>query len=336
MSLIILESVSGEGFLSFYDPFKFFPSKYEGRSLQIDGFIKGEDGQLLIATLRNASISSILFGVLYSEFLGFACPWKPILFARHLNIGAHATGHGPMIPELMVMAAWIGIFHITLGRAIGMANHARQDHGSHRVKAVMANAGWLCVLWGILLLIWSMFPMPLMPDLTGMPAIVLGLNAAAIVGMAAMIAGVIFIARESALEIVELPTIFSHSLSYSRLVAVGLSSVAIAMVVNYIAIGMLIEPQLENITLISVGHWLESRVSVRASSALRKLLNLAPATARRRHPEGGETEMPVAELRPGDEVVLRPGDRIPTDGVVWRDSRRWTSQCLPVKVSREK
>jgi len=68
------------------------------------------------------------------------------------------------------------------------------------------------------------------------------------------------------------------------------------------------------ITLISVGHWLESRASARASSALRQLLNLAPALARRRDPGGVEREVPVAELRAGDRVVLRPGDRVPTAG----------------------
>jgi Cu+-exporting ATPase len=70
------------------------------------------------------------------------------------------------------------------------------------------------------------------------------------------------------------------------------------------------------ITLVSLGHWIESRVSTRASSALRQLLDLAPALARRRNPSGTETEVPVAELRAGDRVVLRPGDRIPTDGEV--------------------
>ncbi len=70
------------------------------------------------------------------------------------------------------------------------------------------------------------------------------------------------------------------------------------------------------ITLISVGHWLESRVSARASSALRQLLDLAPALARRRDPTGAETEVPVSELRADDLIALRPGDRVPTDGEV--------------------
>jgi P-type Cu+ transporter len=70
------------------------------------------------------------------------------------------------------------------------------------------------------------------------------------------------------------------------------------------------------ITLVSVGHWIESRVSARASLALRNLLDLAPAIAIRRDAGGSETQVPVAELVPGDLVILRPGDRVPTDGEV--------------------
>jgi V/A-type H+-transporting ATPase subunit I len=52
--------------------------------------------------------------------------------------------------------------------------------------------------------------------------------------------------------VIELPSIISHVLSYSRLVAVGLSSVAIAMVVNFLSITMFIEPQLENLSVFGV------------------------------------------------------------------------------------
>ncbi|HXG49759.1 MAG TPA: heavy metal translocating P-type ATPase, partial [Methylomirabilota bacterium] len=70
------------------------------------------------------------------------------------------------------------------------------------------------------------------------------------------------------------------------------------------------------ITLISVGHWLEARVSERASTSLRALLELAPATARQCNAAGAEIEVPVAALKIGDRVALRPGDRVPVDGVV--------------------
>ena len=214
-------------------------------------FVKGEEGRQLLVVLRNASIASIFFGVLYSEFLGFPCPWAYVLPSRHLNIGGEG-GHGPNIPGLMMVAIWIGIIHITLGRVLGMVNHARQDHGDHRIKAVLANAGWILVMWGILMMIWSIVQLPYMPDFTTLPPVVMNLNVTAIVGALMLVIGALFIARDSGLELVELPTIISHTLSYSRLVAVGLSSVAIAMVVNYIAIGMLIEPQLENISLVGV------------------------------------------------------------------------------------
>jgi V/A-type H+-transporting ATPase subunit I len=97
-----------------------------------------------------------------------------------------------------------------------------------------------------------MFPLPLMPDLRGLPAVAGFVNVAGIIGAVLLLLGILFIARENALEIVEMPTIISHTLSYARLVAVGLSSVAIAMVVNFIAVGMVIEPQLENITPLGV------------------------------------------------------------------------------------
>jgi len=70
------------------------------------------------------------------------------------------------------------------------------------------------------------------------------------------------------------------------------------------------------ITLISLGHWIEARMGARASSALKALLQLAPQTARRRETDSSELEVSVAVLQPGDVVILKPGDRVPTDGEV--------------------
>ena len=92
------------------------------------------------------------------------------------------------------------------------------------------------------------------------------------------------------------------------------------------------------ITLISLGHWVESRVSLRASSALRKLLQLTPALARRRSDDGAELQVPVADLHINDTVALRPGDRIPTDGSVLEgqsavDESMLTGESIPVDKS---
>jgi V/A-type H+-transporting ATPase subunit I len=222
-----------------------------GLSLVLRHYIKRGDGAQLVNLLTIFAISSIIFGILFSEFLGFKLPWEPLIFSRHMNIGT-SEGEGAAIPALMVMSIWIGIVYITLGRVLGIINHARMDHGSHRTKAVLANVGWIFVMWGILFMIWSAFPIPYMPDFTVFPAIVAGLNIAAIIGAVMLVLGIVFIARDSPLEIVEVPTIISHTLSFARLVAVGLSSVAIAMVVNLIAIGMIITPQLQNFTPVSI------------------------------------------------------------------------------------
>ncbi|VVM04979.1 H+-transporting ATPase [Methylacidimicrobium cyclopophantes] len=92
------------------------------------------------------------------------------------------------------------------------------------------------------------------------------------------------------------------------------------------------------LTLVSVGHWLEARVSLRASRTLRTLLALAPPKARRRLPDGREEEVPVEELQKGDLVVLAPGDRVPVDGVLAEgkgilDESMLTGESQPVEKS---
>jgi P-type Cu+ transporter len=89
------------------------------------------------------------------------------------------------------------------------------------------------------------------------------------------------------------------------------------------------------ITLISLGHWVEARTSVKAESSLQALLHLAPSMARRRNPNGTETEVPVRELQVNETVVLKPGDHVPVDGAVTEgdstvDESMLTGESLPV------
>ncbi|MDB6121431.1 MAG: Cu+-exporting ATPase [Pedosphaera sp.] len=90
------------------------------------------------------------------------------------------------------------------------------------------------------------------------------------------------------------------------------------------------------ITLISLGHWVESRTSAKAEGSLQALLHLAPQMARRRNADGNEAEVPVRELRVNDLVVLKPGDHVPTDGVVVEgeatvDESMLTGESIPVE-----
>ncbi|HTY53429.1 MAG TPA: V-type ATP synthase subunit I [Methanomicrobiales archaeon] len=205
------------------------------------------DAKRLFTVLRNCSISSIIFGLLFSEFFGAELPWHPILFSRHLVIGE--AGEGPNIVGLIVLSVWIAVAQLTLGRALSAVNHS---HGHHGIRGVLGQLGWIATMWGILVLIWSIFPIPYMPDLTVFPAIVAGLSVTGIAGIVLILLGIVFIGMESPLELIELPSIVSNAMSYARLAAVGLSSVVIAIVINYIAIGKLIQPSLAHLSIVGI------------------------------------------------------------------------------------
>ncbi len=69
------------------------------------------------------------------------------------------------------------------------------------------------------------------------------------------------------------------------------------------------------VTLVLLGRLLELKARGRTSDAIKKLVNLTPKTARVIR-DGSEMDIPVEEVLPGDNVLVRPGGRIPTDGTV--------------------
>jgi Cu+-exporting ATPase len=90
------------------------------------------------------------------------------------------------------------------------------------------------------------------------------------------------------------------------------------------------------ITLILIGRLLETRTKEKASSAVRKLLDLQPKMAKVIKNEGGvEEDVPIEEVQEGDVMVIRPGERIPTDGIVTEgsssiDESAITGESIPV------
>src|SRR6267378_1439204 len=75
----------------------------------------------------------------------------------------------------------------------------------------------------------------------------------------------------------------------------------------------------ETATLIDImllGHWIEMRSVLGASRALEQLVRLLPAEAHRVRPDGSIEEVPLDALHPGDRVLVKPGEKIPTDGLV--------------------
>ena len=101
--------------------------------------------------------------------------------------------------------------------------------------------------------------------------------------------------------------------------------------------GVYFEASAVIIVLVLLGRMLEARARGRASDAIRKLMNLQPPVAR--VVRGGvESEIPLAEVVVGDQVIVRPGERVPVDGVVREgaseiDESMLTGESLPVVKS---
>jgi len=95
-------------------------------------------------------------------------------------------------------------------------------------------------------------------------------------------------------------------------------------------------------TLIDVmllGHWIEMKSILGASRALEELVKLIPSEAHLIKENGEIVDVPTPQLKPGDKILVRPGERIPTDGVVVKgttsvDESMLTGESLPVPKSQ--
>ena len=99
--------------------------------------------------------------------------------------------------------------------------------------------------------------------------------------------------------------------------------------VYYEAVGVIL-------TLVLLGRYLETRARGKTSAAIRKLLDLAPKTARLVTNGGVEREVPLSEVPVGARLVVKPGDAVPVDGIVrsgWSavDESMVTGESIPVE-----
>jgi P-type Cu+ transporter len=134
-----------------------------------------------------------------------------------------------------------------------------------------------------------------------------------------------------------------RSASMSTLVSIGTNaayffSVALTLSPHtFMALGAMpyFETSAVVITLVALGRWLEARARGRTSEAIRRLVALAPRTARVLR-NGAEVEVPTAAVAVGDLVRIRPGERVPVDGEVVEgastlDESMLTGESLPVE-----
>jgi P-type Cu+ transporter len=89
-------------------------------------------------------------------------------------------------------------------------------------------------------------------------------------------------------------------------------------------------------TLVLLGQVLELRARSQTGAAIRSLLELAPKTARRVRPDGADEDVSLDQVRPGDRLRVRPGEKIPLDGIVEEggsavDESMVTGEPIPVE-----
>lgn len=182
---------------------------------------------------------SILLGVIYGEFFGF-----PIFNVEH-EIGF--LGEGPSIggqqlpvhrlgrvQDLLLITLIIGILHILSGLVIGFRNQVKEHDMKH---AIYAKGSWIMILIGGVAAIAKL--MPAMMAKTGVP----NSDPIFIAGGVLALAGIVLLIKgEGFISILEIPTILSNVLSYSRILAIGLSSAGIALAVNKLSMSLFIAP----------------------------------------------------------------------------------------------
>ena len=104
------------------------------------------------------------------------------------------------------------------------------------------------------------------------------------------------------------------------------------------ALALYFEPAAVIVTLVLLGQVLELRARSQTSGAIRALLGLAPKTARVIRPDGVEADVPLAEIHIGDRMRVRPGEKVPVDGIVlegtsYVDESMITGEPVPVQKS---
>jgi Cu+-exporting ATPase len=92
-------------------------------------------------------------------------------------------------------------------------------------------------------------------------------------------------------------------------------------------------------TLVLLGQVMELRARSRTGAAIKALLGLAPKTARLIHEHGSETDVPLDQVKPGDRLRVRPGEKIPVDGVVLEGSSSVDESMIsgePIPIEKQK
>ena len=104
-------------------------------------------------------------------------------------------------------------------------------------------------------------------------------------------------------------------------------------------VGLYFEAAAVITTLVLLGQVLELKARSRTSTAIKALLGLAPKTARRLKDDGTEDDVPLDQVQPGDRLRVRPGEKVPVDGIVLEgtssvDESMVSGEPIPVEKAK--
>ena len=160
------------------------------------------------------SIIAMGLGVIFNEYFGFALPYNA-LFNVTKNVGT-----------LLLLSGWIGVGMVSFGFVLGAINKILVRD----LKGAAGRMGWLMAAWGIVILGLDI----LSKENIG-PS-----NISALVSYVLLAAGIAVILKsEGAQSLMEVPSVISHMLSYTRLMGILLASVILAQVINLIFLSSL-------------------------------------------------------------------------------------------------
>jgi Cu+-exporting ATPase len=133
-------------------------------------------------------------------------------------------------------------------------------------------------------------------------------------------------------------SVVRRSLNMFTLIGLGVGVAYVASVAATLRFGtdLYFETAAAIVTLVLLGQVLELRARGRTGAAIRALLGLAPKQARRVRSDGADEDVPLDAVRPGDLLRVRPGEKIPVDGVVVEgrsavDESMITGEPMPVE-----
>ena len=193
---------------------------------KISGFVLMIMGKNSLKTLAKAlipsSIIAIIFGIIFNEFFGFTI--YPVPF--QISPAPVPVTH---IGLLLVISGYIGLAFVTFGFVLGIINNFYIKHR----KAAIAKIGWILMAWA-----FAVLGLNLIHRVSLSPT-----EFSSLIGYIMLIVGFIMvIVFEGTLSLMEIPSIISHVLSYTRIVGILLASVVLALVINTVFRATLSDP----------------------------------------------------------------------------------------------